>query len=64
MIKDNPHHSPAQIRELSEKWYARQIELLAACHGKDWETNREWLEDYLRADLRARLIALGWRPKK
>lgn len=64
MIKDRPQHTPEQIRELSKQWYARQIEVLAACHGKDWERNRAWLEDYLQAELRERLLALGWRPRK
>lgn len=64
MIKDRPNQTPEQIRELSEKWYARQLEVLAEVHGRDWERNREWLEDYLKAQLRERLVAIGWRPKK
>jgi hypothetical protein len=64
MITDRPQQfTPVQIRELSEKWYARQLDIVAKCHGPDWERNRAWIEDYLKAELRERLIAIGWRPK-
>ena len=64
MIKDRQQHTPAQIRQLSEQWYARQIEVLKLAHGKDWERKREWLESYLQEELRQRLIARGWKVKK
>lgn len=64
MIKDRSSHTPAQIRELSEKWYDRQVEVISMAHGPSWPQHREWIEDYLKAELRDRLIELGWRPKK
>lgn len=73
MIKDRPkqQHTPEQIRELSKQWYAaqyqREMDALALCHGRNWPNVREWLEEYVRADLkirlRERLLARGWRPK-
>ena len=64
MIKDRKNHTPAQIRQLSEQWYTRQIEVLKLAYGEDWEHYREWLESYLQEELRQRLIARGWKAKK
>ena len=55
--------TPAEVRERAEAWYARQVETLALCHGKEWPSRRDWIEAYLREELRQRLIAIGWRPK-
>jgi hypothetical protein len=64
VIIDRPNYTPAQIRELSEKWYARQLEVLALIHGKQWPEHRKWLEEYLKEELRQRLREIGWRPRK
>lgn len=65
MITDRPQQfTPEQIREMSEKWYARQIQTISAAHGTSWPQHRAWIEDYLKSELRERLIAIGWRPKK
>lgn len=56
--------TPAEVREKAAAWYARQVELLAKCHGDRWPEHREWVESYLKEELRQRLIALGWRPKR
>lgn len=53
----------AEVRERAEAWFARQIETLAMCHGKQWPDRREWIESYLKEELRQRLIAIGWRPR-
>lgn len=55
--------TPTEIRARSEAWFARQVETLAMCHGKAWPDRREWIESYLKDELRQRLIAIGWRPK-
>lgn len=52
-----------EIRQQSEAWFGRQVELLEQCHGKRWPEHREWLEAFLKEELRQRLIAIGWRPK-
>lgn len=56
--------TPAEIRERSEAWFARQVETLAMCHGRDWPKRQEWVESFLKEELRQRLLALGWRPKQ
>lgn len=55
--------TPAEIRARSEAWFARQVETLAMCHGKDWPERQAWVESFLKEELRQRLLALGWRPK-
>lgn len=65
MITDRPQqYTPEQIREMSEKWYARQIQTISAAHGTSWPQHREWIEDYLKETLRERLIANNWSLKK
>lgn len=54
--------SPQAVREAANRWYRQQLELSARCLGTSWPDHREWVEAYLRAELRERLIALGWRP--
>lgn len=56
--------TPAEVREKAAAWFERQVAILQKCHGDRWPDNREWLEAYLREELRQRLIALGWRPKR
>jgi hypothetical protein len=60
---DRQHLSPSELKAEASAWYERQVTLLAECHGAAWPENREWLEGYLKEQLRQRLIALGWRPK-
>ena len=63
-MKVTPQHlTPAEMRERAAVWYSRQLEILAQCHGHRWPEHREWIEGYLKEELRQRLIALGWRPK-
>lgn len=52
-----------QIRATAEAWYRRQVELLRGSLGPSWETNKAWVLDYLREEVRQRLIARGWRPR-
>lgn len=65
MIKDHTRkYTPAEIRELSAQWFARQCEISALALGDKWPEHREWVEAYLREEIRERLVALGWRPKQ
>jgi hypothetical protein len=62
-VKVRPDLTPAEVREQAQQWYDRQREVLAECHGREWPMHRDWVESYLKAELRERLIALGWRPR-
>lgn len=53
----------AEIRASAQAWYDRQLTLLAKCHGADWPKHEAWVKDYLKAELRQRLLELGWRPR-
>jgi hypothetical protein len=64
VIAERPNLSPQELRQRAEEWFDRQTALLAMVHGEHWPEVREWLESYLRAEIRERLIALGWRPKR
>jgi hypothetical protein len=54
--------SPETVRASANRWYQQQRDLAARCLGTTWPEHREWVEHYLRAELRDRLIAIGWRP--
>ena len=56
--------TPIEIRERAEAWFARQVETLQLAFGKDWPRYQAWLDAYLKEELRQRLIAIGWRPKR
>ena len=64
MIAERNNFTPAEIKELSRVWFDKQIEILKKAHGPRWPDHEEWLTAYLREELRERLIARGWRPKK
>ena len=53
----------AEVRARAQAWYEAQIAIAAAKHGDKWPVHREWVENYLRTELRERLIALGWKPR-
>ncbi|WP_041388374.1 hypothetical protein [Polaromonas sp. JS666] len=56
--------TPAVIRAKAEAWFKRQCEISALSLGNKWPEHREWVEAYLRQEIRERLIARGWRPKR
>lgn len=55
--------TPAQIRARTAEWYDRQIAVIALAHGSSWPEHRDWIESYLKQEIRERLLELGWRPK-
>ena len=59
-----PKLTPEEIRQRATAWYERQIQVIALAHGPSWPEHREWIEDYLKAELRERLYALGWRARR
>lgn len=56
--------TPAEIRAKADAWFARQCAISERALGDKWPEMREWVEDYLRQEIKERLIARGWRPKK
>lgn len=60
-VEDNL--TPAQVQERAEAWFKRQCEISAQALGDKWPEHRAWVEDYLRQEIKERLIARGWRPK-
>ncbi len=55
--------TPEQVLALAKAWHVRQVEILRAALGPLWPQHREWVLDYLREEIRLRLIARGWRPR-
>lgn len=43
---------PRHLLERSRKWFAGQVERLERIHGSQWEEHKEWLVDYLNAEIR------------
>lgn len=62
MISVMQAETPAEVLALAARWLAQQREILAKAHGPSWSKHREWIEAYLREEVRQRLIARGWRP--
>ncbi len=56
--------TPAEIRQRGRQWFDRQIEVIALAHGPSWPEHRAWVEQYLLAELRERLLQLGWRDRE
>lgn len=55
--------TPAQVRANAEEWYRRQCEISRLALGTRWGELRQWIEAYLKQEIKERLIARGWRPK-
>lgn len=49
MIEDG---IPPELLPRARAWFAREVATLQRVHGPHWPTHREWLLDYLRAELR------------
>lgn len=56
--------TPEEIRRRAREWFDRQIEIIALAHGSSWPEHREWIEQYLVAEIRERLLQLGWRDRQ
>ena len=56
--------TPAQVRANAEEWFKRQCAISALSMGpKLWAEHREWVEAYLKLEIKQRLIARGWTNK-
>ena len=56
--------SPTTVRAEEQRWYEAQVRALEALLGDRWAEHHEWIDNYLRAEIRARLIAKGWVAKR
>ena len=57
-------NGPVDVRAAAQAWYERQIERLRAHHGPRWAAIEAWVADYLRAEVRERLVARGWSVRR
>lgn len=55
--------TPEQILAAAQEWYRRQMALLRLAMGPCWGEHKAWVADYLREEVRLRLIARGWRAR-
>jgi hypothetical protein len=53
----------AEIREAAQRWYESELTRSERALGPAWPAMREWIDSYLKEQLRQRLIARGWRPR-
>ncbi|TSD59860.1 hypothetical protein FFI97_005990 [Variovorax sp. KBS0712] len=55
--------TPDQVKANAKEWYRRQVEVSRMALGAAWEAHLEWIEEYLKQEVKERLIARGWRFK-
>jgi hypothetical protein len=60
----NERQTVAEIRAAAQAWYESQLAKCERALGPTWPALHPWIDDYLRAELRERLIARGWRPRE
>ena len=56
--------SPEQMKNRAMKWYELQMLKAAIGQGKFWVKNKTWIEEYLKEEIRQRLLVRGWKAKK
>jgi hypothetical protein len=49
----------AEMRAAGDAWVQQQMDKAAAKHGDAWPDLRDWVESYLREEVRQRLAANG-----
>jgi hypothetical protein len=60
---DHQQRTAPELRALAEAWYRQQVSRSEKSMGSFWPQHREWVEAYLKAELRQKLIERGWRPR-
>jgi hypothetical protein len=43
---------PPELRARARSWFKREVLALERAHGEHWPAHKDWLVDYLRAELR------------
>lgn len=56
--------TPQQVLALAEAWHRQQMARAEKCLGTFWPEHREWIGAYLAEEVRQKLLARGWRPKR
>lgn len=53
---------PPELLPQARAWFANQVQIIARQHGWHWPATKDWIADYLRAELRERVQAgaEGW----
>lgn len=46
---------PPEQLPLARAWFERQVQIIARQHGWHWPATKDWIADYLRAELRERV---------
>jgi len=52
----------SEILAAARRWYEAELERCARAHRTCWREHQEWVEAYLREEVRLRLVARGWEP--
>jgi hypothetical protein len=61
-IADKAAGSAADIQRLAEQWFARELARSRTAMGeRGFEAHSKWIAEYLREEIRQRLVARGWR---
>lgn len=55
----NEQNIPAELLPKARAWFDRQMQNLEQKHGAKWPEHREWLIEYLNADIRQHLVKRG-----
>jgi hypothetical protein len=50
---------PPHLLERSRAWFAREVRKLERSHGPHWPAHRDWLIEYLNAELRELVAKAG-----
>ncbi len=51
----NETNIPLELLSKTRAWFARQLAQLEKAHGDRWPAHRDWLVDYLNAEVKERL---------
>ena len=51
---------PAELQALAAAWFRQQMERARVRQGARWDEHKAWVADYLREQVRQRLVARGW----
>jgi hypothetical protein len=51
----NETNIPADLLPQAREWFAREMARLEKAHGAKWPDHREWLSDYVNAEIAERV---------
>jgi hypothetical protein len=53
----NEQRIPADLLPQARTWFAKEMRRLEKAHGEAWPNTRDWIADYLNAELAERVDA-------